>query len=169
MHRKWFCIACWRTDGRKSCFEHSTRCSKMSECFSASMLPSQKYKEHRYNPIPSHNLAFGTFPMCDGPSQMPPSPEKLALPLYDVYITLLVYTVKFLSFTLSRSAWQRFPTVLPCPRCYISYRWMMGLDAVLSDGSMSAQVRLVPLCYVHWNSFRFLKSLTLFCTVGGNL
>ena len=57
------------------------------------------------------------FPLCSDPTQMLQSPEKLTLPLDKVDAIKL-----FVNITPYCSAWQRFPTVMPC---FISCWWMM--------------------------------------------
>ena len=107
------------------------------------------------------------FPLSDGPSQIPPSPEKLD----EVNIRLLFCTVEFENGTLYCSAWQRFPTVIPCPCGSISYWWMTVLDAAPSEGSeiTGVQLRLALLSFTHWNSSRFLQCFNEIFTVEGEI
>lgn len=91
------------------------------------------------------------FPICDGPSQEPQSPEKPMSLLDMVIIRLLFWTVKFeVTFvigTLICSAWQMFGKVISCPCGSISYCWKTGLDPVLFEGLeiTGVQIRLAFL------------------------
>ncbi len=96
-----FALSCWNMHGRpwKRCLlEGSILCSKISMYFSVLMVPSH---QHTVSIPPKKYLKYWfiwpqyTFPLCDGPSQMPPSPEKSTALLDTVNIGLPFGTVQF--------------------------------------------------------------------------
>ncbi len=102
-------------------------------------------------------------PLCDGPSQMPPSPEKSTALLDTVNIGLLWHSTVLTGICGCNyvcGTWQRFAKVVLSPCGDIAYRWMTILDAVPPEGSEITVVllRLAPLSFTHWNSSRFLES-----------
>ncbi len=96
-----FALSCWNMHGRpwKRCLlEGSILCSKISMY---SMILFFFGPEHTASIPPKKYLKYWfiwpqyTFPLCDGPSQMPPSPEKSTALLDTVNIGLPFGTVQF--------------------------------------------------------------------------